>query len=363
LKTNILFAVVGKTPAVLTETLYALCVKEGIPIHEIEVIMTQSGKDLLRENGFFDRSSNPINKLFKDYKLTEKKKFDLPIFNEARVRIPAGLRKNDINSDENNYLMEAEITRRMRFLTSRNENYTVYASLSGGRKTMAAYMNLAMTVLGRKEDKLFHVLYEGPGGTTPKGWWYPSTKVKAEKNWINLFHVPFMHLREHLENFVPEVIFKDIPLSEITTVFTEPQLVVNVGSRREFILINDESLKAEPRSLIWLAVLAWRKKNIELNYEMTTNNLSEFSFSNAEKDLISKCQKTLRPNDEIDEKFFEKIKEPTHWASAATRLNFKLKSQFRKNYSFLNCYGGKEPRGAAVRCHFIKLSRKNIKII
>jgi CRISPR-associated protein (TIGR02584 family) len=364
LKKNILFAVVGKTPAVLTETLYALSIKESVPIHEIEVITTQSGKAILRKNGFFDRKANPIIQLFKDYKLD--KKYGVPVFNETRVRVPSGLKDNDINSDRNNHLMEAEITRRMRFLTSSEQNYTVYASLSGGRKTMSAYMNLAMTIFARPQDDLFHVLHEGPGGTAPVGWWYPLPKIKVQAKWINLFKVPFLRLRKHLEEFVPEVLIKDMPLTEASEMiekaeFKQPKLAINLASKKEFILVNGKPLKAEPKSLWWLALLAWRKKHLK-QYEVTTDIQRNYQFSDEEKAYLTKAYKTFKFGEDPETDFYEEIMTTKYWAPAGTKLNKELEKQLGSNAHFLNCQGGGRSVGAAPICQFIKLDRENINI-
>ncbi|NUM73796.1 hypothetical protein HUU40_05495 [candidate division KSB1 bacterium] len=41
---HLLVALLGRTPQVLTETLYALCVQKGVPISEVSAISTQEGR-------------------------------------------------------------------------------------------------------------------------------------------------------------------------------------------------------------------------------------------------------------------------------------------------------------------------------
>ncbi|KAA0224686.1 hypothetical protein EDS67_22730 [candidate division KSB1 bacterium] len=43
---HLLVALLGRTPQVLTETLYTLCVQKGIPISEVSAISTQEGREV-----------------------------------------------------------------------------------------------------------------------------------------------------------------------------------------------------------------------------------------------------------------------------------------------------------------------------
>ena len=47
---HILLSILGKTPQILTETLYALMISQKIPISEIWILTTQEGFQVITEN-------------------------------------------------------------------------------------------------------------------------------------------------------------------------------------------------------------------------------------------------------------------------------------------------------------------------
>lgn len=83
----------------------------------------------------------------------------------------------------------------------------VLASIAGGRKTMSALLFSCMSLLGREDDKVFHVLLppEFEGGVEPpmyypvKGVTYTNIhtgkKYKSDKYHSELFEVPFVRMR------------------------------------------------------------------------------------------------------------------------------------------------------------------------
>jgi len=50
----------------------------------------------------------------------------------------------------------------------------VHCSLAGGRKTMSTYMALVMQMLGREQDKLYHVLLTPPEAEHHAEFYYPA---------------------------------------------------------------------------------------------------------------------------------------------------------------------------------------------
>lgn len=63
---HILIALLGRTPQILTETLYALCVDRGVPISEVWVISTQEGYHLALEK-LLAPEHGQFYKMQKDY--------------------------------------------------------------------------------------------------------------------------------------------------------------------------------------------------------------------------------------------------------------------------------------------------------
>jgi len=257
-KRNVYLAVTGRSPAVLTESLYALWVKLKTPVHEIVVVTTPGGREELVKEGFLSRNS-PIKRMHAEYGLS-KKGIPLPKFTPSCVVIPRGMNKRDLSDGRENSIMEAEITRQLRRFT-KDPGTTVLASLSGGRKTMSAYMILGMAVYARPGDKLFHVLYDGPGEFPKPGWLYPSKKCPKQAGWANLFEVPFPHLRSMIQSMNPMLLEK--PLTETIAVINreqaQPRIEVDLGDKERFVTVNGEVLKSSPRHMMWLGLLVNRK--------------------------------------------------------------------------------------------------------
>jgi CRISPR-associated protein (TIGR02584 family) len=255
---NILLAVSGATPAVLTETVWAMAVRDQVKLDELHVVTTDLGKRMFAEAGFFDPKRSPFTAMEQDWKLRRMRR-PLPAFPEANVHIPAGMKSKDLTDSQENECMESEITDQLRRYTG-DPSVRLYASLAGGRKTMAAYMILGMTAFAREDDKLHHVLMAAPGGTNPPGWWYPRPGKPKEIKWVNLFEVPFPRLRKTFETM-----HGDLMRTSLTAAFSKfnsrIRLDINLNDRARFIEVDGQAVKLEPKSALWLALLAYRKKS------------------------------------------------------------------------------------------------------
>lgn len=147
---NILVAVTGASPQVLTETLYALYTQGKIFPQEVYVITTQNAKDILVEGLFHD---GHWQRLITDYQMPAIK------FDESHIWLIAddeGRVLDDAKAEADQTIMADFITRKTAELTA-DPDCSVHASLAGGRKTMAFYMGYAMSLYGREQDALSHV--------------------------------------------------------------------------------------------------------------------------------------------------------------------------------------------------------------
>lgn len=204
-KRHILLALLGRSPQVLTETLYALCVSNKVPIHEIWAISTLEGKHaaleklLAVENGQF-------------YKLQQ----DYPQHcGQVRFSAQQILVAQDgllpLADTRNRQANESFLELLLRVLWEKTSepNTAIHCSLAGGRKTMSIYMGLVMQMLGREQDKLYHVLLTPAEAEHRANFYYPtptsqrlrlsdgrtfdSAEVKVE-----LVEIPYIRLREKL---------------------------------------------------------------------------------------------------------------------------------------------------------------------
>ncbi|WP_298236503.1 CRISPR-associated ring nuclease Csm6 [uncultured Azohydromonas sp.] len=154
-----LLAVTGLSPQVVTETIYALAVMQQpafVPT-EVHVITTATGAHKLKlallsqEPGWFAR-------LRHDYGLAD------IAFDEHHIHVvpdAQGQPLADIRDLQENRLAADFITERVREFTA-DANCALHVSLAGGRKTMGFFVGYALSLFGRVQDSLSHVLVNEP---------------------------------------------------------------------------------------------------------------------------------------------------------------------------------------------------------
>lgn len=202
---RILLAVTGLSPQIVTETLYALAVT-GNPVWvptEIRLITTRRGaqeaqRTLLSEDpGWFHR-------LCADYRLPA------IAFGDNDIHVitgPRGRPLDDILDEADNAVVADFITEQMRTLTA-DPQTSLHASIAGGRKTMGFYLGYALSLFGRAQDRLSHVLVSPPFDLVPE-FFYPAPHTRFVRDrdgrtrdaWearVHLGDIPFVRLREGL---------------------------------------------------------------------------------------------------------------------------------------------------------------------
>jgi len=210
---SILFAVVGMSPAVLTETVWALAHEKNPVVPDRIVVLTtiqgreQISRTLLTpdENGRsgWQRMMDALTA--QGVAVEERLKFG-PTGDSIRVFTDGSGRAElaDIATSQDNEAAADFMLRALRSFTS-NPATTVIASIAGGRKTMSALMISCMSLLGRAQDRVCHVLVNPPydGPLEPpflfpvKGLMHRSRdnkKYSSVKALIELTDVPFVRM-------------------------------------------------------------------------------------------------------------------------------------------------------------------------
>ncbi len=203
---RILLAVTGLSPQVVTETLYALAVNSDTPWipTEIHLITTAEGKQRA-ELALLSGDPGWLPRLCKDY--------DLPTIAFGKKYIHCVERSDgqplaDIATPEDNERLADLITETVRELTADNDS-AVHASIAGGRKTMGFYLGYALSLFGRPQDSLSHVLVSEPFESS-WDFFYPTpyskvitirgNKLEDTKNArVSLADIPFVRLREGMD--------------------------------------------------------------------------------------------------------------------------------------------------------------------
>ena len=224
---TILIAGMGTSPAVLTETVWALAHQEQPVVpDEIVVITTKSGKDALRTAVMSGAPS-----VWERLKVAlQKEKIAIDgklVFGDTSIRVmpdESGNEIVDLRTGADNLRAADFMLGELRKYTEDTET-TILCSIAGGRKTMSALLFSCMTLLGREQNKVYHVLLLPAleGGVTPT-FYYPrrgttytargtGKKYKSKDLQCELFEVPFVRMRGWYQEK-----FKNIPPSYRTLI-------------------------------------------------------------------------------------------------------------------------------------------------
>jgi CRISPR-associated protein (TIGR02584 family) len=151
----VLFTVSGLTPQIITETLYHLTRKQQPAFVPTRIIVatTTTGATEVR-NHLLGSQVGWFGRLCRDYELP-------PIqFTEQDIHLlpgPDGKQLADILSEEENQAAADAITEEIRALTA-DPACALHVSMAGGRKTLGFFAAYALSLYGRPQDRLSHVL-------------------------------------------------------------------------------------------------------------------------------------------------------------------------------------------------------------
>ncbi|SDY15081.1 CRISPR-associated protein, NE0113 family [Allochromatium warmingii] len=266
---RILLAVTGLTPQIVTETLYALACRADNPWipHEIHLITTTTGANNARLNLL--AGEHWFHRLCADYELP-------PItFTSEQIHVlqnAEGQPLDDIRTQADNTQAADCITETLRALTA-DPNSELHVSIAGGRKTMGYYLGYALSLYGRPQDRLSHVLVSDPYETN-RNFYYPTpyehpihsprgdkeVTVDARHALIDLADIPFVLLRDGLpERLRTGQTSFTRAVATANRGLQEPHLVLDVKAQR--VWADDEEImlsKTEFLILLWLAERAGR---------------------------------------------------------------------------------------------------------
>ncbi|MBI5749403.1 MAG: TIGR02584 family CRISPR-associated protein [Nitrospinae bacterium] len=161
---EILIYVAGITPQIITETLYALHHKKpSIHPDEIFIITTITGKAKIEKSLL---SEGKLEAFYHEYAIKPVSPNILLISNKR------GDSLDDIKTDEDNEDVGNFIAMLIREKTKQKDT-RLLCSIAGGRKTMSFYLGAALSLFGRPQDKLYHVLVTPEFESHPDFYWKP----------------------------------------------------------------------------------------------------------------------------------------------------------------------------------------------
>jgi len=207
-KRAILLCVSGLSPQIVTETLYALAAAPARRLRfvpdEVHLITTQEGAERARLSLLSDRPGW-FHRLRADYQLPAIR------FDDSTIHVlhdAEGRPLDDIRNEADNLLAADQIAERVRQLTA-DPSSVLHVSLAGGRKTMGYYLGYALSLWGREQDRLSHVLVDAPYESS-WAFFYPTpyenvvesrpggALVDCREARVTLAEIPFVRLRHGL---------------------------------------------------------------------------------------------------------------------------------------------------------------------
>jgi CRISPR-associated protein (TIGR02584 family) len=220
---TVLLAVTGMSPAILTETAWALA-DENPPIvpDEVVVLTTSAGKkqiiqELFTAQPHFNHQTGwdcLLQKLQEQGRDTnDRLRFDpnsddLRVFTLRKQRRKLPL--NDIRTAAENEAVADSILEVVRAIVE-NPDTQLIASIAGGRKTMGTLLYACMTLIGREKDRITHVLVDEPFDDPrlePK-FYFP----EQPQNGLTTPHNKLVHAKD------AKIVLADLPFVPIRNLF------------------------------------------------------------------------------------------------------------------------------------------------
>ena len=263
---RILLAVTGLSPQVVTETVYALARAHprALPT-EIHVVTTAEGAERARL-ALLSRVPGWFPQLCTDLALGT---INFEVDNIHILRDMEGRLLADIRSPEDNERAADFITDKVREFTADPES-ALHVSIAGGRKTMGYYAGYALSLSGRPQDRLSHVLVSEPFESS-WDFFYPTPYscvietrddrlVDTADATVTLAEIPFVSLRGGLPTrLVNGAARLSQTVSAARRALEPPDLVIDLSGCR--VVASAEPVPMTPAELAFYTVFA-RKRQV-----------------------------------------------------------------------------------------------------
>lgn len=207
-KQTVLLSLVGTAPAVLSETVWALATQDEPVIPDRVIAMTTStGAAKIKEKLFTDGHWEQMLKDLQEQGVDHARRLRFgPIGDSIRVfpDVTRSRELDDIRTAEDNEAVAEFCMETIRGFVE-NDSTRLIVSIAGGRKTTSAILYSVMSLLGRAEDQIQHILVDDHWMFQP-GFMYPGCKgvfvdqatgnsLSSSEATLQVVDVPFVPLR------------------------------------------------------------------------------------------------------------------------------------------------------------------------
>ncbi len=268
---HILLAIVGLSPQVVTEAVYALFY-EGRPVTDVHIITTSQGASIIHST-LLRPIDSPFQKLCKDLSI----KPDKINFGPHNLHILQDVNGNyidDITGEEDNERLLRlclELTHRF----TKDDDTVVSFLVAGGRKTMTSCLTLAVQLYGRSCDRIYHVLASPDFENSPDFWFPPkNSEVLVLKDRqgeefykdtkyanVTLVPIPFISIREQLDE---KLLDRPRPPAELIQSLVKNQkkrLVADLANGK--IIYGNIEMDLHPAQLALYTFFLYQKKKCQ----------------------------------------------------------------------------------------------------
>lgn len=311
---RILVSVTGMSPAVVTETLYALVVEKGVIPTEIRVITTSQGKNklldqLLGIKPSGKKETGALAEFIEDY--GQQYGFDHIHFDESCIQVIEDKQGNplaDIKTVEENALAGDQIVQLIGELCQ-DEESQLFVSIAGGRKTMGFFMGYALSLYGRSQDSLSHVLVSAQFESLPD-FRYPKPSpylinssqgelLDASQAQVTLAEIPLVRLGLGIPTDLQK---QEISYSESVTIaqqlLAEPKIAFLKNMDSRLVQFGEsQSIKLAPKEYCFILGLCLAK--VQNQVFSTDRDHCDYLV-----DILEKIYSHIKNE---DEKFLERI--------------------------------------------------------
>lgn len=371
---NILLAVTGLSPQVITETLYALH-QGNRHVDAIHVVTTRAGKEKIYAE-LLGGGKGHYFRYLEDYEINPAT-IDFDHRHVHVITDEHGIEISDIATEsDNEHLLKKCLV--LTFKLTKDSETAVFFSVAGGRKTMSSCLTLAAQLYGRPQDRLYHVLVS-PEFESNRDFYYPpkqsrSVELKDDQGHIfcketrfaqvNLIHIPFVSIREQLSSDLLKAPRDPGTLMMSLIKEERSHLTANLVSRK--LVYKKLECDMHPAHLALYAFFVMQKKNCALETG-SCGNCTEcfidiqavFSKQNQITDLYRRMCGT-RPLDEMSDTGIIRLN-----ADNFNSYKSKIKENLQKS---LGPYALRELEIASVgtrpdTCYGILMDKSRIEIV
>ena len=261
---EIFIAVVGTSPQVVTEALfyfYSDFYHDQRKFNRIRLITTTAGRHLLIDTLFRKEKLKALEKALNlDPDTIPLTPNDIILLTDKMGNPINDLRTTESNLDSIGKLFD-EVYRWTSMPDTR-----ITAQVSGGRKTMSAFMALALQLYGREQDDMIHILVPDDKMRPGSDWFFPEDPSRDNEK-MELSYVPVLKVGRYLKtelNTHPERLVHKLQ-TVIRERFNLEKLIVNDKE----IICDNHKLSFSPKKAAVFRLLLRKKLNADCEESCT----------------------------------------------------------------------------------------------